>query len=734
LGAERSCHRPTWILAAVLLPLILYCVGQAAARRQPPARSLLSGEWFSLTEAPGHPVVLNGGLLLPSGTLLEIGRGKPLPEKVSWRLSGSWSYEKPFELGVTTSEITSTCPVGTPDSREERTPDGKLTIEFRANGRTLEYRVNDMTRMTWDYAPRRITKMFLYTQWSDLRIDGMQLSDLTDPQAPRPLVELSFTGPSRTARPAPWLVAVLLTMSLLIAEWLLGGWLEVSRRKVVVSWLLITLPVAAALAAPADQPVRAALTFPLVGVWLLLRLRFWILQTKLLLVHTRRAWRLAAALAGLAALLSLPPSIWRNAESNGAAVSLVFWLILSAGGCLIGRGMRMSPVKILYLFGPFLGLFVPALSLFYLHDAATGAWLTVLGVLALTIPLSHLRDQLAGYGAAMLAVALLLFLSVEGALRVSEPGKRLQGDQIGGNFQTDDVLFWVPKGFFGYEDSFPYRQNMSIKTIRFRGNEDAPPEKPTGVKRILTLGGSNVWGDGQPTAATAWPALLENDLRGRGLDVEVLNAGVRGFDSFQIMVLFTRYAVRYQPDLVVVYLGFNDSGATYGLSTLRELYLAGHEKTPVRRLQRFFHRSLLYNALTRAVLALRRPLEDTAGSGPLHETNPVSDFKANLRDIVAAARAAGAPTVLATEFYGINFRREEKPGRALDLRRATAQVAEETGAPFLDAYGYFAALDDPLAFVWPHDPVHFNSEGHARLARLLADFIVEKGLLETGAQ
>jgi hypothetical protein len=40
--------------------------------------------------------------------------------------------------------------VGTPDSREERTPDGKLTIGFRANGRTLEYRVNDMTRMTWD--------------------------------------------------------------------------------------------------------------------------------------------------------------------------------------------------------------------------------------------------------------------------------------------------------------------------------------------------------------------------------------------------------------------------------------------------------------------------------------------------------------------------------------------------------------------------------------------------------
>jgi hypothetical protein len=47
-------------------------------------------------------------------------------------------------------------------------------------------------------------------------------------------------------------------MSLADREWLLGGWLEVSRRKVVVSWLLITLPVAAALAAPADQPVREA--------------------------------------------------------------------------------------------------------------------------------------------------------------------------------------------------------------------------------------------------------------------------------------------------------------------------------------------------------------------------------------------------------------------------------------------------------------------------------------------
>lgn len=722
------------MLTAVLLPLIVFCLGQAAADRRSPARAQLSTEWFTLTEAPGRPITLGEGLILPPGTLLEIGRARQLPEKVAWRLTGFWSYEKPFELGVTTSEITSTCPVGTPESLEEPTPDGALTLEFHSDGRSLEYRINGVARMTWGYEPRRIGKMFLYSQWSELRITAIQLLDLTDPQAPRSLIDTHFSGPSRAVSWRPWLIAAIITLLLLAAEWLLGGLLEVPRRRVITSWLLVTLPVAAALAVPAEPSYRDALTRPLAGAWLLLRLRFWILQTKLLLVHSRRTWRLVAAVAGLAALVPLLPASHRTAESNGAGVSLLSWIILLGGGFLIGRGLKMSPLKILYLFGPFLGLFAIALPLFYLHDPAAGAWLAVLGFLALTIPLSHLRAQLPGYGAAMLAATLLLAFSVEGALRVSTPGRFLQPDRIGGNFQSDEVLFWAPKGLFGYEDLFPYRQNMSIRKIRFRGDEDAAPEKPAGVKRIMVLGGSNVWGDGQPTAATAWPALLENELRGRGLNVEVLNAGVRGFDSFQIMVLFTRYAIQYQPDLIFVYLGFNDSGTTYGLTTLRELYLAGHEKTAVRRLQRFFHRSLLYNALTRSVLAIRREVVEKAGPGPLRETNPVSDFAANLRDIVTEARAAGAPTVLATEFYGLNFRRQAAPGRAVDLREAVAHVAAETGAPFLDAYGYFASLDDPPAFVWPHDPVHFNTAGHARMARLTADFIVEKGLLETDSQ
>ncbi len=80
--------------------------------------------------------------------------------------------------------------------------------------------------------------------------------------------------------------------------------------------------------------------------------------------------------------------------------------------------------------------------------------------------------------------------------------------------------------------------------------------------RILVLGDSLAAGHGL-AAGDAFPARLEAALRSRGLEVEVINAGVSGDTSAGGRARLN-WALADKPDLVVVELGAND--ALRGLS------------------------------------------------------------------------------------------------------------------------------------------------------------------------
>ena len=81
--------------------------------------------------------------------------------------------------------------------------------------------------------------------------------------------------------------------------------------------------------------------------------------------------------------------------------------------------------------------------------------------------------------------------------------------------------------------------------------------KPAGTTRIALLGGSSVFGylvaDGQEAAR-----LLESTLRGAGGEVEVINAGVPGYNSYQMFLWLARKLRTVQPDEIMVYGGWND--------------------------------------------------------------------------------------------------------------------------------------------------------------------------------
>ena len=99
---------------------------------------------------------------------------------------------------------------------------------------------------------------------------------------------------------------------------------------------------------------------------------------------------------------------------------------------------------------------------------------------------------------------------------------------------------------------------VRINAEGFRDDEIAP-SKPPGALRILCLGDSSTFGYGV-TPDETYPAWLERSLARRfpGRRVEVINAGVPGWESANGAAFLTRRGMAWKPEVVVISFGYNE--------------------------------------------------------------------------------------------------------------------------------------------------------------------------------
>ena len=96
---------------------------------------------------------------------------------------------------------------------------------------------------------------------------------------------------------------------------------------------------------------------------------------------------------------------------------------------------------------------------------------------------------------------------------------------------------------------------FTTNSLGFRGKEFMP--RKSAKLRIFCQGGSSTACDCCDDNE-AWPAQLERSLRARGYDVEVINAGVQGWDAYQNFLRFKREIVTYDADIVLMHHGWNE--------------------------------------------------------------------------------------------------------------------------------------------------------------------------------
>jgi len=269
-------------------------------------------------------------------------------------------------------------------------------------------------------------------------------------------------------------------------------------------------------------------------------------------------------------------------------------------------------------------------------------------------------------------------------------------------FQKDAHQLWVPK-------------RSPLERHRL--------EPEPGVLRIATLGDSCT--AYCVSSRKSFPELTEQLVNARGGHrVEVLNAGVASYSSFQGLQRLKHAVLPYRPEVLTVFFGWNDHWITGTPDS--EVRLRSEWETA---LVNALDHSRIFQAGSYALAKLRGETSDRSreSGGDFLLRVDLESYEANLSEIADVARDAGAQVLFITAPQEIvdwnNPDLLPLPtegvvalhGRYNDVVR---KVAGETGADLLD----LAALveDQPPHSVIARDGIHFGPAGCRFVARVVA--------------
>ena len=263
---------------------------------------------------------------------------------------------------------------------------------------------------------------------------------------------------------------------------------------------------------------------------------------------------------------------------------------------------------------------------------------------------------------------------------------------------------------------------VTVNSLGFRG-EEVTVNKPTGIRRVVVLGDSTVYGHGVEDDET-FSAQLSERL---GPSVQVLNLGTPGYSTAQSINLMTMRGWRLQPDAVIVANLWSDNNfdSFVDKTLLSERHDAA--RTPFPSAAKLLQSSALYRWLDWHLrLADRAGEVETVGwmlgrtpTGG-HRRVSVNDYAANLQALAAEAKARNAEVAFLAFANAVDLGDDTDGAIAWPLYREVMQaVAKRVGAPFLPVKDAFVnSGNDHLTLFL--DEMHPTPVGHAIIADTLA--------------
>ncbi len=176
--------------------------------------------------------------------------------------------------------------------------------------------------------------------------------------------------------------------------------------------------------------------------------------------------------------------------------------------------------------------------------------------------------------ALLLGVVMVMAVLAELVLRLVFPQEQtsLPGATNLGTLQRkSDIpgLYWAGNPNYSSE-------KYQLNSAGFRGREFSR-EKPDSTLRLALIGDSVTFGLGVHQPDSIYATLLENMLQNYG-NIEVLNFGVPGYNTWQEFIQLKEIVLEYSPDIVMLGFFFNDADGLTSIATADGLTQFGSEK------------------------------------------------------------------------------------------------------------------------------------------------------------
>lgn len=286
---------------------------------------------------------------------------------------------------------------------------------------------------------------------------------------------------------------------------------------------------------------------------------------------------------------------------------------------------------------------------------------------------------------------------------------------------------YAPHHYLNYIGRPGYRSpdgQVQHNSLGFRGPEISVP-KAAGIFRIALLGSSSTYEIYVRDWHNDFARQLQRELRERtgNNQIDVINAGLPGWSSWEHLINFEFRVLPLDPDLVIVYAGGNDVHARLVTSSAYQGGNSGWRKQWERKP---CVSSLLCSKLLQRItnwdpevyFDVEAPTfgatddqgySNILGMTPMEalDRNPPVYFERNLRNIIAVAREHGVGVMLATWAHSNQF-------------------DDYASTPHYER-GFIEPMDREF---WV-DGRHNNRSGVALKATMFSEFIVREELIDS---
>lgn len=345
---------------------------------------------------------------------------------------------------------------------------------------------------------------------------------------------------------------------------------------------------------------------------------------------------------------------------------------------------------------------------------------------------------LGGLFAAVLVAELICRLFLEDPLEAA--AKTSSSWRVEGLVEDPELGYSFRPGYSGRMTlAGEYDLPFHINGQGLRNEVDFPPEHP-GVRRILLIGDSFVFGVGVPLQDTLGEQLeraLNTDAQGSA-PVEVVAVGVPGYGPDDYALLAERWVPRLHPDLVVV--GLFTGNDIYDCNLKRsdpKVVIEGHIVSQ--------HQAWTYGIRKYSVLAnlALRGFSPYASTPPMHPKNATpAQVETMCRSMtpwlarLAAVSQDGGPPVVALVLYGKDYvgsLRRSGEGYPLKGVPEVLRLLRHLGVTILDPKEAWKAEDATVErYYFPRD-AHHTAAGNHFVAEWLASALRQQDLPGTKA-